>query len=174
MQKFKEATLCRLCLETVTNSICADCLFEDVQSWLLHFNRADLLIPVFNLHERIGQIIQNEENLGVCVVCRRETNRIACPCCYLFEIYSLFRAVKVDLSKEFEKNFNFDFSHHHGYSQLTLWQTLHSGLLSRDFKSVIIFDKREKHDMNICDNCDQISEDLIEQNGEWVCESCRE
>src|SRR2546428_10321142 len=115
MQKLKEVTLCRLCLETVTNPICVNCLFEDVQNWLLSSNHVDLLMSGFSLNERIEQIIQSEDNFGICLVCKKETSQISCPCCYLFEIFSLFNAVNPSLAKAFEKSFSFDFSYHHGY-----------------------------------------------------------
>lgn len=170
----KETTICRLCLEPVTNYICSVCLFENVQVWLIQSNRTDLLEVVFSLNERIKQMIQQDENGAVCVVCKNEMYAVACPCCYLFEIYSLLRAVSLDLSNRFEKHFNFDFNHHHGYSQLAFLQNLRGRLLAKNFEPIVITDKRQKHDVNICDSCDQYAEDLMEHNGWWLCETCRE
>lgn len=33
---------------------------------------------------------------------------------------------------------------------------------------------RTKHDINICDCCEQASDDLVETDGKWLCEECRE
>lgn len=170
----KETTICRLCLEPVTNFICTDCLFSDIEKWVLLSNRSDLREALFKKHTQIKEMLTNDENNAFCVICKKEISQIACPCCYLYEMFSVIKSFDTELSRKFENDFNFDLIFHHGFSQLTLLESLHNISSSRRFQPVMIVDQRKKSDINICDNCEQQSEDLVEVNGQWICESCRD
>jgi hypothetical protein len=169
----QETIICKLCLEPVTNFICVDCLLQDIHQWLLTKNQEQLYPAILHKHDTIKRtLLSSEVNKGECVICKN-TSELVCPCCYLYEIHHTIKSINPDIAEEFGRAFNFDFVYHHAHAQLTLWQSLHKQLLStRNFRPVIIIDKPHETDTNICDNCGIISENLVDVDGTWLCESC--
>jgi len=171
----QETAICKLCLEPVSNFICTDCLFSDVKKWLFLINHQELSPKISMKHYDIQSLIRLDANGTYCVRCKGGVGEIACPCCYLYEMYLIFKEGSQELANDFEKNFNFDFKMHHAYSQLTLWQSLHEeAVSSRTFEPIILAETKNLADINICDNCGQISDMIAEVNGSNVCESCLE
>ncbi len=177
MYKDSETTICRICLEPVTNFICTDCLFRNIQSWVsANSSRAnELTLLLTGKHASIKQMLSQDANRAFCVSCRENVDEIACPCCYLYEMHAVVKSAEPAVAPRFEKEFNFDFIFHHGMSQLSLWESIHGRLLSsRAFRPIVINDKRRGTDLNMCDGCEVESEELAEVDGEWLCESCRD
>ena len=172
----EETLLCKLCLEPVSNFICADCLFKDVKKWLVLTQHTELLPTITAKHNEIKSLIKVDAGETVCVKCRENVSEIACPCCYLYEMYIIInKESSIDLANEFEKYFNFDFKLHNAYSQLTFWQSLHQeSVSSRTFKPIVIAEEQKLTDINVCENCSQISDRITELNGSFVCETCVE
>ena len=170
-----ETPICKLCLEPVSNFLCSDCLFEDVKKWLVLKQNQQLFPKVWAKHDSIKSITHLDTNGSMCVKCKSGVGEIACPCCYLYEMFSILKETNEELAYQFEKHFNFDFNLHHAYSQLTLWQSLHDEpVSSRAFSPILIAEKRSSTDINICENCGQLSDRIMEYNGSYVCESCLE
>jgi hypothetical protein len=170
-----ETMICRLCLEPVTNFICTDCLFRDINKWLSpNSKRAEeLKVLVAGKHASVRKVLSQDTNTTVCVSCHQKVGEIACPCCYLHEMHSVIGSVDPEAAKRFEQHFNFDFVFHHGMMQLNLWESIHGRLLSsRSFKPILIRDKDFGIDANTCDECGCESDELTEWNGQWLCESC--
>lgn len=179
MQKAaNEITICRLCLEPVTNFICIDCLLVDIEEWGFGNEKFDesLHQKIIERHNELKELVHTESNGGICVVCRNSVEAIACPCCYLYEMFLVVKAHDPKLGEELERYFNFDFVFHHGFTQFDFWKSLHDRMLpsKHKFKAVLIAEKQARRDMNICDGCEQESDDLAELNGQWLCESCRD
>lgn len=171
----EEATVCKLCLEPVSNFICTDCLFSNVTKWLVLVQHQELFPKVLVKHNGIKSLIQMDVTGTYCVKCRGSVGEVACPCCYLYEMYSIIQEKNQELAGDFEKYFNFDFKMHHAYSQLSLWQSLHEESVStRTFQPIVLTEPRNLTDINICDSCGQISESIAEFNGSQVCEYCLE
>jgi len=175
LKRMKETTICRLCLETVNNFICPDCLFKAITSWILKIGQEKLYSILLKKHQQIKTLLNSDENgENVCIVCKKKYKEAVCPHCYLYEIYLTIKEQDSEVAREFEKVFNFDFSFHNPFTQLTIWQSLHKQVLStRNFKPIIIVDKKVKSDIGICERCGEPSDDLKEVNGQWLCESCR-
>jgi hypothetical protein len=126
-------------------------------------------------HKDVKRMLSHEFNKSFCVSCKSEVDEIACPCCYLYEMYSVIRMLEPELSKSFERDFNFDLVFHHNMSQVSLWESIHGRLLApSSFRPVVIKDKSRGTDMNSCENCDIDSDYLLEVDGHWLCESCRD
>ncbi len=169
----EETIVCKLCLEPVSNFICIDCLLGHIQYWLVLTHHEELYPQVIQAHNKMKAFLSAEEKVS-CFICKKPMLAISCPCCYLYEMYIMIKNIDLELANEFEKQFNFDFAFHHGYSQLTLWESIHNQAPSlRNFKAVVIIDREPRTDLNFCDNCGQPSE-LIEVNGMLVCETCKE
>ena len=171
----EEATICKLCLEPVSNFICTDCLFSDVRKWLFLVQHQELFPKILVKHNDIKSLIKLDANGAYCVKCKSEIGEIACPCCYLYEMFSILKEANQELAYNFERNFNFDFKMHHAYSQLALWQSLHEETVSsRAFTPIVLAESKNLTDINICDNCGQISDIITEINGSHICEYCLE
>lgn len=172
-----ETTICRLCLQPVTNFICTDCLFAGIQKWVSkNSSGADsLMLLLSGKNAEIKRLLSQDNNRAFCVSHRGQVDEIACPCCYLYEMQSAIKSYEPGIARKFEKDFNFDFMFHHGMSQLSLWESIHGGLLaSKSFRPVIITDRRAGLDLNVCEGCESESDDIVEVDGRWICESCRE
>jgi hypothetical protein len=171
--------ICRLCLEPLYNFICIDCLLDSTKQWLHKRGASDLIPAVEQRHEQIKSFLYSDFNSVTCIKCKQESDMWACPCCYLYEIYLIVKKYRPDLAKRFERIFNFDFHYRHGFTQLTFWQSLHRQPIStKNFEPVIDIDLRDRTnsrtDLNICELCGQASDDLKQENGEWLCEDCRD
>lgn len=178
-QKYiQETTICRVCLEPVHNFICNDCIFGDIVRWvsLRAPDRAEYLtILLKGKNESVKKMLVSDQNRTVCVSCKDEVDGIACPCCYLYEMQTLVKSVDPELARKFEADFNFDFTFHHGMAQLTLWESIHNRLMStKEFKPILIADKRRSGDMGMCESCEVDTDELSESDGRWLCESCRD
>lgn len=171
----EETLLCKLCLEPVTNFICVDCLFGSVKKWILLTEHVEIIPKIIAKHDDIKSLIQLDTEGTICVKCRQNVGEIACPCCYLYEIYIISTETSQELANEFEKYFNFDFKIHNAYSQLTFWQSLHTEAVSgRTFEPIVIAEEQSLTDVNVCENCGQISDRIMGLNGSFVCETCIE
>lgn len=177
MYKNNETTICRLCLEPVTNFICTDCLFDNIQKWV-SANSTDpfqMRALLRGKHSSIRKMLSNDTNRGFCVSCKSEVDEIACPCCYLYEMGTSIRLLEPRLVEGFERDFNFDVIVHHNMSQVSLWESMHGRILaSRSFRPILITDKRRYTDLNSCESCEVDSEELADIGGHWICESCRD
>lgn len=171
----EETLLCKLCLEPVSNFICADCLFKDVKKWLILTQHTELLPEITAKHDDIKSLIKIDVGETVCIKCRENVDEIACPCCYLYEMYAINKESGIDLGNEFEKYFNFDFKMHNAYSQLAFWQSLHEeSVSSKTFESIVIAEEQSSTDINVCENCGQTSDRITGLNGSFICETCVE
>lgn len=171
----KETTICRICLEAVSNFICTNCLFKAVSAWLSYVRQEHLHPILRKKHEEICRLLESDENgENNCIVCKKSFKKAVCPCCYFYEMYLVVKRESPEVAREFEKVFNFDFNFQKPFSQLTLIESLHKQLLStRRFKPVIITYRPPKNDINICEWCGQASDHIKETDGYWLCESCR-
>ena len=170
-----ETIVCKLCLETVTNSICADCLLVGVKKWLQSKAREDLLLELQEKHDNIKELTNSSQNGIVCIKCRNWITEAVCPCCYLREIHLWLSEINTKIAQEFEELFNFDFYHHHSFTQLTLMESIAGkSVLRNQFIPVIISQHREKFDENICEICGNVADSLTNVNGEFICENCKD
>jgi len=173
-----ETTICRICLEPVTNFICIGCLFDNIKRWVsMNSTRAgELTVLISGKHASIRGMLSQDSNSSFCVSCKNQVDEIACPCCYLYEMHAAIKSVEPAIAQKFEREFNFDLIFHHGMAQLSLWESIHGRLLSsRAFKPIVITDKgRGGTDLNTCDGCEVESDGLAEVEGQWLCDSCRD
>ena len=168
----RETTICKLCLEPVQNFICINCLFEDVSKWISNKNADELALKIARKNEYLKNFV-NSDFGTFCIMCKKFVKEIACPCCYLYEIFLVIKDSDGKLAKEFEKFFNFDFTIHAGYSELTLWEEVHR-MPTKNYTPVLISEKIQDSDFNFCESCGNKSDRLVDLNGTWLCETCRE
>ena len=170
----EETPVCQLCLETISNFSCAECLFQGVRKWIVSTKNQSLFTKILEKHNSIRPLINaGADEIISCVKCKGSMDSVACPCCYLYEMYHLFKETDQQVADEFEKHFNYDFKLHHAYSQLTFWQSLHEEpVSSKNFSPITLYEKTGIHDL--CDNCGQMSDRIMDPNGICVCESCLE
>lgn len=172
-----ETTICRICLEPVTNFICTDCLFDGIQRWVAEkSSRPDVTrVAIAGRNSSIKKMLSEGNNRSFCVSCKNQVDEIACPCCYLYEMHAAIKSAEPGIAQRFETDFNFDFMFHHGMSQLNLWESIHGRLLSsKSFRPIVITEKKEITDSSECERCEAESDNLVEAGGEWICESCRD
>jgi hypothetical protein len=160
----EETTICRICLEPVFNFLCVDCLGNSASSWIDSV-RPELLNEFKGFHRSLFKYISSDQNFEKCMKCKNTTDAVICPYCYEREVFWWMFTKDVKLSKIFARIFNFDFLGT-GY--------LPASIKTRNLEPVVLMDKREKSDINICEGCEQASDDLRDENGIWLCESCRE
>lgn len=159
----EETVICRICLEPIFNFLCIDCLGSSVGKWISSV-KPKMKREFRKFHKSIINHISTDENQENCIKCKNTTDAVICPYCYEKEVFWWIFSKNPKLSQIFSKLFNFDF--------------LGTGYLPaakiRNLEPVILVDKRNRSDMNFCENCGQASDDLREENGVWACESCRE
>ena len=170
--KLKETTICKLCLEPVQNFICINCLFSDITKWVFTKNAPEIESKIKTKHEYLKGFVSSDVGT-FCIKCKKFVKEIACPCCYLYEIYDVIKDSDSKHAKEFEKFFNFDFTIHTGYSELNFWQEVHK-MPTKNYIPIIISEKPQEVDLNFCESCGNKSDYLININGTWICETCRE
>ncbi|MDI6798786.1 MAG: hypothetical protein QMD12_02200 [Candidatus Aenigmarchaeota archaeon] len=159
----EETVICRLCFEPVFNFLCVNCLNKTISAWLSSLNNK-ILNDYESFHLNLLNKFSSEENQEKCIKCRRTTNTVLCPYCYVNEVFWWIFNKDINLAKKFVRLFDFDF--------------LGTGYLPenkiRNFKATIIVDEEKTIESGICEGCGQASVDLKEENGIWLCESCRE
>lgn len=158
-----ETVICRMCLEPIFNFLCVDCLGNTVQKWLQSV-KPEFSNEFSGFHRQMLKYAQSEENLEKCIKCRRTTDTVMCPYCYEKEVFWWIFNKDIKLSRVFVRLFNFDFL---GTGYLPTIKT-------RNVEPIVLTAKKDVSDINICEGCGQESDDLREENGVWLCESCRE
>jgi len=159
----EETVICKLCFEPITNFLCISCLNKTISTWLLSLNN-NLLNDYEFFHLSLLDQFSSDENQEKCIKCRRITNTVLCPYCYVNEVFWWIFNKDINLAKKFVRLFNFDFLNM-GYLPETK---------TRNLKQIAIFDEEKTLESGICESCGQASVDLKEENGIWLCESCRE
>lgn len=152
-----------MCFEPISNLICINCLGEAVHSWL-NSVKPELLKEFSTLHRQFIKYLSSDQNFIKCIKCKNIIDAVICPYCYEKEIFWLIFSKDAKLAKKFAKLFNFDFL---GTGYLPTIKT-------RNLEPIILIDKKLNPDMNFCESCGQASDNLKEENGSWLCETCRE
>lgn len=159
-----ETLICRLCLEPVFNHICVDCLENSVEKWFEKFNLS--ILPEFKkFSESLKKHFESSFEREKCIKCKRENETIFCPYCYSKEIFDFLLTKNGALAKSFIRIFNFDFLGT-GYESLLV--------PTNNLPQLILTDEQEDHDLNICENCGNQSEDLRNVNGNYICGECED
>jgi len=125
--------------------------------------RPKLTDKLKTFHSSLLEKFSSDQTKEFCIKCKNIINTVVCPYCYVKEIFWWIFDEDVGLSKELNKFFNFDFM---GVGYLKNIET-------RNLAPIITY-KTSKPDLNICENCDQVSDYLKKVNGVWLCESCRD
>ncbi|HKZ45298.1 MAG TPA: hypothetical protein VJ343_01180 [archaeon] len=163
MKMEEETVICRMCLEPIFNFICVDCLGDTVSNWL-GSARPELSGEFQTFHKQLLKYIRSDNGSEKCIKCKTTNDAVMCPYCYQQEVFWWVFNKDINLSRTFARLFNFDFL---GVGYLPRVKT-------RNLEPVILVDRREASDINMCDSCDQTSDDLKEKDGSWLCESCRD
>lgn len=159
----RETTICKLCLEPIQNYLCADCLHDDVKKWLSAKSHS-FAVQIESFDTKLKQHFSTKQNTEYCMKCRNEIKSAFCMYCYVKEVFQWIFFKDPWLAQKFVKLFNFDFA---GTGFLMVNEI-------RNLAPVVLSERKRKSDSGICENCGNTSEELIELNGEWNCESCRD
>lgn len=157
----EETVICRLCLEPIYNFICVNCLGKSVSRWLSKMS-SSLLSGFQKFHNFLLNNFSSDQNHEFCIKCKNTIDTVICPYCYVKEIFWWVFDEDTTLAKKFAKQFNYDFM---GLGYLP-------NLKTRNLMPPAIVVKGERSDIGICESCGQVSYDLKEKNGSWLCESC--
>lgn len=159
MEKLEDIPVCRLCLEPVFYSICAECLFRDLNRWLE--DKAPFVsIEIEAAHESLKHAFnETEHNIEICVRCKEATSNVLCPYCYIREIYHELRLIDEVTAEELLQDFNFDFENN-GYFGEMPWRPIE--LFHVDTSS------------GVCEGCSNESERLYSWEGNFLCTGCLE
>ncbi|RLJ01865.1 MAG: hypothetical protein DRP11_03780 [Candidatus Aenigmatarchaeota archaeon] len=151
---------CRICLEPIYHFICAECLFRNIKLWLER-NASYLLGEAEEAHQRLVETFSGMTgNTELCAVCKKVTEIVFCPYCYIREMYLHLREFDAVRAEQLVRILNFDFEGT-GYF--------------RDFEpNPTVLALEEKIEEGICDECGNEAEELFEFNGRFICETCLE
>ncbi|MEM5766568.1 MAG: hypothetical protein QW423_02970 [Candidatus Aenigmatarchaeota archaeon] len=158
----KETVVCKFCLEPIFNFICVNCLETSIKKWLFCSN----LLKDFkkfskNLRNRFESNFEKEK----CIKCGMPLETSICPYCYTKEVFDFFYLKDKTIAEGFIRVFNFDFLKvGHGSDTITV----------KNFTPIMISEDIENSDINICENCENQSDDLKKVNGSYICEVCRD
>lgn len=161
----KEISLCKLCLEPISNFICVECLKKEIYHWL-EFSKSNLAEDFKEIHITITKHFPADEIKINCLKCKEVVSTLVCPWCYVNEVFSWLFRKNVYLAYKFVQIFNFDFL---GTGYISPTDTP-----ARKFHAVIISERSNVEDTSICDGCGQVADSLREENGFFLCESCRD
>ena len=155
--------VCQVCKEPVWNSLCSECIAENIVQWLPQ----ELISEFRGFHNQISNNFINKtpdlRGRHNCLSCKNAMRASMCPYCYTNEIYHWLLDKDPKLAERFVKVFNFDFEDS-GYKEFQDLEGIHP----------LIGDSEEGMDMGICEECECFSSELRESNGKWVCEDCTE
>ena len=155
----KETEICKLCLEPIFNFICIDCQHASVVNWLSENGSAELVSEFNKFHEKIKEEFASTQNVMFCIKCKQMKETAICPYCYAKEVFHWLLDRNPEVAKKFAKIFNF------GYSPT---------IEIENSMPIIIVNERESSDLNFCEECGIVSDNLKKINGKWLCESCRD
>ena len=96
---------CVLCMEAVTNPVCASCLEAQMSIWLKE-TRSEL---VSELREKTNEISFGLNIVDACILCNKDMN--VCTYCYTEYIFNWLVDNNKDLAEKFMTYFNFDLEH---------------------------------------------------------------
>ncbi|MEM5853091.1 MAG: hypothetical protein QXS37_00150 [Candidatus Aenigmatarchaeota archaeon] len=159
-----ETVICKICLEPLFNPICVNCLGSSVEKWIK--TRIPKILGKFKeFDEKLKKIFESFQEVQRCIKCGGKLETIICPYCYSKEVYGFLSLENEKLGKNFIREFNFDFLEV-GHEEETI--------LTRNLLPVVITDKRELFDTNMCEICGNQSDDLKEVEGNFICEDCKD
>ncbi len=159
----KETSICSICLEPIYNFICADCLHKDVQKWMESKSVA-LALQFETFHHSLDRHFSSEHNSEFCIKCRNVTDSVFCIYCYVKEVFQWIFFKDPWLAQSFVRLFNFDFA---GTGFLMIDEI-------RNLSPIMLSEKRGSTDINICETCENHSNNLVENDGDWICENCND
>lgn len=148
-----------MCKEPIVNHICIDCLGRDINSWLPAYFSGKFL----SFHDNFsGHFRIKSSGMLFCLKCRSFSDKTVCSYCYTNEAFSFFRTVDEKLARAFS----------------TLFPYVRYGVMYREFSLMggvepITEEYPEERNYGVCDLCEESSYDLVESNGEMLCENCR-
>ncbi|MEM7826044.1 MAG: hypothetical protein QW451_00210 [Candidatus Aenigmatarchaeota archaeon] len=158
----EETIICTLCLEPIFNHICVNCLENSVEKFL---GNSEFLEEFKKFSENLKKKFESSFEKEKCIKCKLEAETIFCPYCYSKEVFDFLSTKNEELAKNFIKFFNFDFLGN-GYASQTI--------LTRNWLPVILAEKKEDQDLNICENCGNQCDDLRDFNGSYICGECED
>lgn len=100
----QENTVCALCLETITNFICVECLGEDIKK-VLEFEKSELLRDFTDFHDNMAEQFSFFHNKDVCIKCRNTITVNVCMHCYINEVLTVFSEKDKKLESEIRSYF---------------------------------------------------------------------
>lgn len=162
--KDRETLLCENCLEQIFHPVCTDCLEGEVVKWLR--SSAPFMIPDFknysqNLKEMLLENVEEERHED-CTICGEKTHIVLCTYCYIREAYHYLRQFSSSIADEMTSTLDFDFENMGYFKEMNVnLQSSGSGVAEKTYAG-------------ICDACENFSHGLVEEEGEVICEECRE
>jgi hypothetical protein len=144
--------ICQICKEPIWSFLCLDCLADQISGWLpgkvsskfSKFNKD--FIRHFHYRFSGGSSL-------VCLNCKNPKIASVCMYCYMDEVMDWLRNVNSDLAAR-----------------------LKAMLPSSSIQKIepITHTRADKTDEGLCEHCETYSDELVSNNGRWVCKECEE
>jgi len=153
-------SVCQICKEPIWNFFCPDCLATDIKKWL----PVSLASQFDAFHKHLLSYFHSGLNnaFNWCLNCKTLKEASICPYCYTNEVIYWLKDKNVSLANKFAQLFPFDFEK----------------IGHKEFFRTHIHPITDKAPLNmqfgICDCCGEYSDELVNIDGEWVCEKCRD
>jgi len=152
--------MCSLCREPITNFVCQDHLARNIARWL-----PDDVVQSFDrFHTRLSRMFFTADSveqlpLGKQGCTCRTHDPVLCVHCYTREVNSWLTQRNPGLATQFRGIFSFGFAHD-GSPRF------------RRNNSLRLDHDPPEHEFGLCDVCGEYGDELTQQNGQWVCQSC--
>lgn len=107
MSGLKTLSTCELCLETITNPLCASCLSSSVNTWIKKEGDELFLDYLKKSHEFFEFLSESEDNVEFCITCKEDTKKVLCVQCYTDSVYKILESVNWIKAEKFKILFGF-------------------------------------------------------------------
>jgi hypothetical protein len=157
-----DVPVCQICRDPVWSFICPDCLGRDIGEWLpkglsLKFSRFHrFLVDSFSPKTYKPIFVS-------CIRCKRKSVATICPFCYMVEVFHWLKTRNLGLAMKLVK-----------FLPLARdWEISETNgcVLKAGFRPIteMCCDRTQ---FGLCDECGEYSDELVLENGNWVCREC--
>ena len=159
-----EIPICHICKDPIWSFICHDCLASDIEKWLPD----EIGFDFFRFHYGFSEhfrVKKLEPFHLPCIHCREKKEASVCPFCYIIEVSHWLESRDSKLAEELLKMIPRDFNLKRTPISEIAWKD--------DIEPVTEFRTRDSIS-HTCENCGEYHDYLSKENGEWVCNICKE
>ncbi len=154
--------LCQICKDPVWSFICPDCLGKGIGEWL----PKNLSRRFSGFHSFLVDSFSPKTYKPVfvpCIKCKRNTVATICPFCYTTEAFHWLRFENLYLATKLSKFLPFTKE----------WNCETGECIVKANPRPVTETNCKIVQFGVCDECGEYSEELVNDNREWVCGGCK-